>query len=180
MYLVKLKIVEHCLLVEKTDAKAWLWRRRMCHQSAHTLHDMVRGNHAIRLPHSSKFVHKCSCCLPRNMREPHFPKQLNFKSPRIGLCWHLQTNLVAYDPRRHQGMTLRRRRSRHPRASSPLDRRRRRMPTFTTLSEDFISPPQTSSGSRARGFIVLPFPLFRTFVARTCLSGPLHIFLSLF
>ena len=91
-----------------------------------------------------------------------------------------QDFLVAYNPRRHQGMTLRRRRSRHPRASSPLDRRRRRMPTFTTLSEDFISPPQTSSGSRARGFIVLPFPLFRTFVARTCLSGPLHIFLSLF
>ena len=30
--------------------------------------------------------------------------------------------LVAYDPRRHQGMTLRRRRGRHPRASSPLDR----------------------------------------------------------
>ena len=91
-----------------------------------------------------------------------------------------EASLVAYNPRRHQGMTLRRRRSRHPRASSPLDRRRRRMPTFTTLSEDFISPPQTSSGLRTRGFIVLPFPLFRTFVARTCLSGPLHIFFSLF
>ena len=91
----------------------------------------------------------------------------------------IQDLVVAYDPRRHQGMTLRRQRSRHPRASSPLDRRRRRMPTFTTLSEDFISPPQTSSSSRAREVIVLSFPLFRIFVARMCLSGPLHIFFSL-
>ena len=62
-------------------------------------------------------------------------------------------NLVAYDPRRHQGMTLRRQRSRHPRASSPLDRRRRRMPSFTTPSEDLISPRHISQGSRARGVI---------------------------
>ena len=32
---------------------------------------------------------------------------------------HGSLSLVAYDPRRHQGMTLRRQRSRHPRASSP-------------------------------------------------------------
>ena len=65
--------------------------------------------------------------------------------------------LVAYDPRRHQGMTLRRRRSRHPRASSPLDRRRRRMPSFTIPSEDLISPRHISQGLRARGVI---FPIF--------------------
>ena len=64
---------------------------------------------------------------------------------------------MAYDPRRHQGMTLRGRRSRHPRASSPLDRRRRRMPSFTTPSEDLISPRHISQGSRARGII---FPVF--------------------
>ena len=65
--------------------------------------------------------------------------------------------VVAYDPRRHQGMTLRRRRSRHLRASSPLDRRRRRMPSFTTPSEDLISPRHISQGSRAHGVI---FPVF--------------------
>ena len=65
--------------------------------------------------------------------------------------------LVAYDPRRHQGMTLRRRRSRHSRASSPLDKRRRRMTSFTTPSEDLISPRHISQGSRARGVI---FPVF--------------------
>ena len=65
--------------------------------------------------------------------------------------------VVAYDPRRHQGMTLRRRRSRHPRAFSPLDRRRRRMPSFTTPSEELISPRHISQGSRACGVI---FPVF--------------------
>ena len=70
---------------------------------------------------------------------------------------YLSPNLVAYDPRRHQGMTLRRRRSRHPRASSPLDRRRRRMPSFTTPIEDLISPRHISQGSRTRGVI---FPVF--------------------
>ena len=64
---------------------------------------------------------------------------------------------MAYDPRCHQGMTLRRRRSRHLRASSPLDRRRQRMPSFTTPSEDLISPRHISQGSRARGVI---FPVF--------------------
>ena len=64
-----------------------------------------------------------------------------------------QRSLVAYDPRRHQGMTLRRRRSRHPRASSPLDKRRRRMPSFTTPSEDLISPRHISQGSRAWSYL---------------------------
>ena len=64
---------------------------------------------------------------------------------------------MAYDPHRHQSMTLLRRRSRHPRASSPLDRRRRRMPSFTTPSEDLISPRHISQGSCARRVI---FPVF--------------------
>ena len=69
---------------------------------------------------------------------------------------HLVDGLVAYDPRRHQGMTLRRRRSRHPCASSSLDRRRRRMLSFTT-SQNLISPRHISQGSRVRGVI---FPVF--------------------
>ena len=74
-------------------------------------------------------------------------------------------NLVAYDSRRHQGMTLQRRRSRHPRASSPLDRRRRKMPIFTTPSEDFISPRHISPCSRARGVIFSIFPFIMNFIS---------------
>ena len=90
--------------------------------------------------------------------------------------WSQLKYVVAYDPRRHQGMTLRRRRSRHPRASSPLDRRRRRMPSFTIPSEDLISPRHISQGLHARGVIFPVFSLLWTYLARTCLSGPLHLF----
>ena len=73
--------------------------------------------------------------------------------------------MVAYDPRRHQGMTLRRRRSRHPRASSPLNRRRRRMSSFTTPSEDFITPRHISPGSRVRGVIFSVFSFTMNFIS---------------
>ena len=73
---------------------------------------------------------------------------------------------MAYDPRRHQGMTLRRWRSQHPHASSPLDRRRRRMPIFTTPSEDFISPRHISPGSRTRGVIFSFFPFIMNFLSQ--------------
>ena len=72
MCLLKLNIIEHCLLVEKNDEKAWLWYRRVCHQSAHTLHGMVKGNHAIGLPSSSKLEHKCSCCVAGKHARAHF------------------------------------------------------------------------------------------------------------
>ena len=66
-------------------------------------------------------------------------------------------------------MTRRRRQSRHPRASSPLDRRRRRMPSFTTPSKDFISPRHISPGSCARGVIYSIFPFIINFLS-------LHVF----
>ena len=86
-----------------------------------------------------------------------------------------EDKVVAYDPRRHQGMILRRRWSRHLRASSPLDRRRRRIPSFTTPSETLFSPR-----ARTRRAIFPVFSLLCFYLARTCLSGPLHVFLSLF
>ena len=82
MYLLKLNIVKHCLLVEKNDEKAWLWHRRMCHQSAHTLHGIMKGNHPIGLPSSSKFEHKCSCCMVRKHARAPFPKANEFRSSK--------------------------------------------------------------------------------------------------
>ena len=82
MYLLKLNIVEHCLLVEKNDEEEWLWHRRMCHQSAHTLHGMVKVNHAIGLPSSSKFEHKCSCCVARKHARVPFLKSTEFRASK--------------------------------------------------------------------------------------------------
>ena len=54
----------------------------MCHQCAHTLHDMMRGNHATGLPHSSKFEYKCSCCVAgKHVRAP-FPKSTKFRASK--------------------------------------------------------------------------------------------------
>ena len=79
---MKLKIVEHCLLVENNDEEAWLWHRRMCHESVHTLHDMVKGNHAIRLPSSSKFEHKCSCWVAGKYVRVLFSKETEFRASK--------------------------------------------------------------------------------------------------
>ena len=79
MYLLKLNIVKHCLLVEKNDEAAWLWYRRMCHQSAHTLHGMMKGNHAIGLPSPSKFEHKCNCSMAAKHARALFPSVTEFR-----------------------------------------------------------------------------------------------------
>ena len=67
--------------------------------------------------------------------------------------------VVVYDPCRHQGTTPWHKRSRHPRVSSPHGKRRRRMPTFATLLEDFVSLWSTTLRARAHGPI-FPFWTF--------------------
>ena len=79
MYLLKLNIVEHCLLVEKNDEEAWLWYKRMCHQSAYTLHGILKGNHAIGLLVLQNLSTSAIVGWSGNMGEPHFPKQLNLE-----------------------------------------------------------------------------------------------------
>ena len=75
---------------------------------------------------------------------------------------------MAYGPRRHQGMTPWCRRSRNPRAFSPLDRQRRRMPTSATLRKDLISLQHVTPRASARG------PICRNFVIIDFLSP--HVF----
>ena len=89
MYLLKLNIVEHCLLVENND-EVWLCHRTMCHESSHTLQDMMSGNHAIKVPYSSKFKHKCICCVAGKHARLHFPHQLNLE-PQSSQSWSMPT-----------------------------------------------------------------------------------------
>ena len=44
MYKMKININESCNLIEEEASEAWLWHKRFCHQSFHTLQDMIRGN----------------------------------------------------------------------------------------------------------------------------------------
>ena len=72
--------------------------------------------------------------------------------------------MVAYDPCRHQGMTLRHQRSRHPCTSSPLDKQRRRMPTSTTPSENLVSPQHVTPGL-AHAWTYLPYFVIMNFLS---------------
>ena len=83
IYLLKFHIVEHCFLVKNNDKEAWLWHRRMCHQSAHTFYVMVKGNHATGLPSSSKFEYKCSCCVVEKHARALFPKATEFRASKL-------------------------------------------------------------------------------------------------
>ena len=90
MYLSKLNIIEHYFIVEKNDEETWLWHQNMCHQSAHTLHGIMKGNHAIRLCSSSNFEHKCSYCVARkHVRDP-FPNEPEFRA-QIPYNWSMPT-----------------------------------------------------------------------------------------
>ena len=68
--------------MENNDEEVWLWHRRMCHQSACTLHGIVKGNHAIGLPSSSKFEHKCNCYVAGKHARAPFPKALEFRASK--------------------------------------------------------------------------------------------------
>ena len=52
MYKLKININENCNLIEGETSEAWLWHKRFCHLSFHTLKDMIRGNLVKGLPHS--------------------------------------------------------------------------------------------------------------------------------
>ena len=80
--------------------------------------------------------------------------------------------VVAYDPRCHQGMTPRCQRSRHPRASSPHDSRRRRMSSFTRPLEDLVSLRSELARMNLPSFLVL------NFIGPHVFNGPSFISIS--
>ena len=50
MYKLKININESCNLIEGETSEVWLWHKRFCHKSFHTLQDMKRGNLVKGLP----------------------------------------------------------------------------------------------------------------------------------
>ena len=50
MYKMKINISENCNLVEEEASVAWLWHKRLCHQSFYTLQEMIRGDLVKGLP----------------------------------------------------------------------------------------------------------------------------------
>ena len=96
----------------------------------------------------------------RNLVGPYFSSNIASIAPYFNITVNLNSwpgNVVVYDPRRYQGTTPRRQRSRHPRASSPHDRGRRRMPSFATPLEDFVSPHSELAHVDLSYFVILKF-----------------------
>ena len=50
MYKMKIDINQSCNLIEEEVSGAWLWHKIFCHQSFHTLEDMIRGDLVKGLP----------------------------------------------------------------------------------------------------------------------------------
>ena len=65
MYKMKININERCNLTEEEISEAWLWHKRLCHQSFFTLQNMIRGNFVEGLPIFKNLgevcAHRISC-----------------------------------------------------------------------------------------------------------------------
>ena len=61
MYQIKLAISESCNL--SREYEAWLWHGRFCHQSFHTLDNMIKGELVRGLPVFEKLKELCSTCI---------------------------------------------------------------------------------------------------------------------
>ena len=51
-------------------------------QSAHTLQEMIRGNHGNGLPHYLRYDHKCSFCVTGKQERAPFPSSKEFKASK--------------------------------------------------------------------------------------------------
>ena len=75
-------ITKKCLLAEKNDEEAWLWHRRICRQSAHTLQDMIRGNHVDGFLDYLKYDHTKSFCVLGKLARPPFSSSTEFRASK--------------------------------------------------------------------------------------------------
>ena len=63
MYKLKININEKCNLIERETSEAWLWHKRLCHQSFHNLKDMIRGDLVKGLPQFRNLDEACAHCI---------------------------------------------------------------------------------------------------------------------
>ena len=73
MYKMKININERCNLIEEEASEAWLWHRRFCHQSFHTLQDMMRGDLVKGLPQFRNPNEVCAHCISSKHSRATFP-----------------------------------------------------------------------------------------------------------
>ena len=63
MYKFMININERCNLTKEDASEAWLWHKRLCHESFYTLQDMLRGNLVKGLPNFQNLDEVCAHCI---------------------------------------------------------------------------------------------------------------------
>ena len=78
LYLLKLSIVDQCLITTEDTAKEWLWHSRFRHLNFHTLQEMSRRKSVERLPPFIIPRKLCQSCVAGKHHRTSFPKKSSF------------------------------------------------------------------------------------------------------
>ena len=80
LYLLKLNIVDQCLIMSEDNAEEWLWHSRFGHLNFHTLQEMSRKNSVEGLPSFVIPRKICRSCVAGKHHRTSFPKKSPFRA----------------------------------------------------------------------------------------------------
>ena len=80
LYLLKLSIVDHCLITTEDSAEDWLWHSRLGHLSFHKLKEMSRKKTVDGLPTVNVPNKLCASCIAGKHHRKPFPKSSTFRA----------------------------------------------------------------------------------------------------
>ena len=80
LYLLKLSIVDQCLITSEATTEDWLWHSRFGHLSFHTLKEMSRKRLVEGLPAINTPSKLCRSCISRKHHRTSFPKLSTFRA----------------------------------------------------------------------------------------------------
>ena len=79
LYLLKLSIIDHCLITTEDSAEDWLWHSRLGHLSFHKLKEISRKKTVDGLPTVNVPNKLCASCIARKHHRKPFPNWQRLK-----------------------------------------------------------------------------------------------------
>ena len=80
LYLLKLKVVDQCLVTTEDSSENWLWHSRFGHINFHSLQEMSKRKLVKGLPLISAPDHVCRSCLAGKHHRSPFPQASSFRA----------------------------------------------------------------------------------------------------
>ena len=80
LYLLKLSIIDHCLIPTEDSSEDWLWHSRFGHLSFHKLKEMSRKKIVEGLPSVNVPSKLCTNCIAGKLHTMPFPKSSSFRA----------------------------------------------------------------------------------------------------